>query len=88
MVTKTVMNESFELPVSFKDETYFFSSRLLQCGYTHKFVVDVNEQTVYFEPDEERNYRAIIETADIKSNKGFNLELLKAVAHAIEAFAK
>lgn len=88
MVTKTVMNDTFDLPVSFKGETYFFSSRLLQLGYTHKFVVDVNGQPVYFEPDEERNYRAIIETADIKSNKDLNLELLKAVAHAIEAITK
>jgi hypothetical protein len=88
MVTKTVMNESFDIPVSFKGETLFFSSRLLQCGYTHKFVVDVYGQPVYFEPDEERNYRAIIETADINTNKELNFELLKAVAHAIEAIIK
>lgn len=65
-----------------------FSSKLLQQGYNHKFLVVINGQPVYFEPDEERNYRAIIETADLKTNMELNLELLKAVARAIEDIIK
>lgn len=83
-----MMNESFDLPVPFKGETYMFSSKLLQQGYNHKFLVVINGQPVYFEPDEERNYRAIIETADLKTNMELNLELLKAVARAIEDIIK
>lgn len=82
------MKDFFELPVQFKGENLSFTSRLMQLGYTHKFLVEVEGQPVYFEPDEERNYRAIIETADIKTCKALNLELLKAVAHALEAITK
>ena len=82
------MNDTFDLPVQFKGALLTFPSRLLQQGYTHKFLVEVDGQPVYFEPDEERNYRAIIETADININKVLNLELLKAVAQALEDIAK
>jgi len=82
------MKETFDLPVQFKGELLMFSSRLLQQGYTHKFVVEVDGQPVYFEPDEERNYRAIIETADVNLHRALNLELLKAVANALESIIK
>lgn len=82
------MKDFFDLPVLFKGETLSFTSRLMLQGYTHKFMVEVDGQPVYFEPDEERNYRAIIETADINTQKTLNLELLKAVAHALEAITK
>ena len=82
------MKDAFDLPVQYKGETLSFTSRLMQLGYTHKFLVEVEGQPVYFEPDEDRNYRAIIETADVNSNKALNLELLKAVAHALEAITK
>jgi len=35
-------------------------AKLIVTGYTHKFGVDVNGQNIIFEPDEERNYRAVI----------------------------
>jgi hypothetical protein len=33
---------------------------LIVTGYTHKFMVELDRQTIVFEPDEERNYRAVI----------------------------
>jgi hypothetical protein len=76
------MTEPFELPVSYKGEEILFPAQLKQVGYTHKIVVDVYGQEVFFEPDEERNYRAIIEQE--KLNKQVNVELLQALAKTIE----
>jgi hypothetical protein len=80
------MNEPFELPVRYKGEELLFSAHLQQRGYTHSIVVDVYGTEVYFEPDEERNYRAIIEQE--KLNKQITTELLKAIAETIECVVK
>ena len=48
-------------------------------GFTHKFRVDVNGQVILFEPDEERNYRAVIDYADIDKNKNIDVGLLKEI---------
>ena len=76
------MNEPFELPVTYKDKELLFPARLLMLGYTHKFQVQVNGHEVLFEPDEERNYRAVINPEQVESSK-IELELLKAIAEAI-----
>lgn len=80
------MNEPFELPVLYKGEEMFFPAQLLPYGYSHRFQVNLYGQDVFFEPDEERNYRAIVE-AD-KANNKITVELLKAVVNAIERIVK
>jgi hypothetical protein len=80
------MNEPFELPVTYRGEELLFSARLQQLGYTHRIVVDVYDQEIFFEPDEERNYRAIIEQD--KLDKHISVELLQAIAEAIESILK
>jgi hypothetical protein len=54
------MEEQFELPLVYKGEQVLLKASLLVTRYTHKFNVDVNGQNIIFEPDEERNYRAVI----------------------------
>jgi len=80
------MDEEFELPVTYKGEELLFPAQLLQTGYTHQFKVDVYGQEVSFEPDEESNYRAIIDLK--KLNKQVNIELLQAITESIELIAK
>ncbi len=80
------MYEPFDLPVLNKGEELLFPARLQQVGYTHRIVVDVNGQEVFFEPDEERNYRAIIEQD--KLSKQTSIELLRTIAEAIETILK
>lgn len=48
------MNEPFALPVTYQGSKILFPAQLKQVGYTHRFVVDVYGQDVYFEPDEEQ----------------------------------
>ena len=82
------MDEQFELPVLYKGEQLLLNASLLVTGYTHKFSVDVNGQTIVFEPDEERIYRAIVPYDDINKNKSVYIELLKEIAKAIEGIGR
>ena len=79
------MNETFDLPVHYKGEIIYFNSQLIQLGYMHKFRVDVYGQYVYFEPDEERSYRAVLDEADIQMNKTPDINLLRSIGEAILA---
>ncbi len=82
------MDESFEIPVLFRGQQLNFTSRLLVYGYNHKIEVDVNGIQIMFEPDEERNYRALINLEQIQKSDKVNVELLKAIAAAIESIVK
>ena len=55
------MQESFELPVIYNGKELLYPAQLQQLGYTHRIVVDVDGIEVSFEPDEERNYRGIVD---------------------------
>jgi hypothetical protein len=77
------MDGQFELPVQYKEQELMFKASLLVTGYTHKFNVDVNGQIIVFEPDEERNYRAVIPYDDINQNRVIDIELLKAITTTI-----
>jgi hypothetical protein len=47
-------------------------------------MVEVDGQTIVFEPDEERNYRAVINYDDSGKNKPVDVALLKEITKAIE----
>ena len=53
-------------------------------GYARKFQVDVHGQDVLFKPDEEGNYRAVINPEQAEESK-IDVELLKAITEAIES---
>ena len=82
------MEEQFELPVEYKGEQLMLNASLLVTGYTHKFNVDVKGQNIIFEPDDERNYRAIIPYYDVPKNKSVDIELLKEITRAIEIIVR
>lgn len=82
------MDDPFQLPVTYKGQEVYFPACLLQLGYTHKFAIDVHGQEIFFEPDEEQTYRAVLTTAQLESSKPVDVELLKAIAEAIEAILK
>ena len=53
------MKDEFTLSVNYKGQEHYFNARLIVQGYAQKFQIKVNETEVYFEPDEEGNYRAV-----------------------------
>lgn len=82
------MDEQFELAVEYKGQQLILNASLVVTGYTHKFNVDVNGQMIVFEPDEERNYRAVIPYDDINTSRKIDKNFLKAITTAIEEIIK
>ncbi|MBX3254906.1 MAG: hypothetical protein KF862_12255 [Chitinophagaceae bacterium] len=78
------MNESFELPVQFRDKIILLPAELKIWGYSHRILVTLEEQVIVFEPDEERNYRALIADGE----KLPALEMIKAITESIESVFK
>ena len=78
------MNESFDIPVTFKDKELNFAARLVHTGYAYKFIVDINGVEVFFEKDDEGNYRAIADTTKIEESNKLDINLLQAIATSLE----
>lgn len=83
-----VMEDEFELPVTFDKQQLHFTTRLLNYGYSYKLEVDIEGTKVLFEPDEERSWRALISHEDVQADKKLNTDLLRAVTSAIEEVLK
>ena len=77
------MAESFILTVHYNNTERHYVAELKVLGYTHKIVVNVDETKIIFEPDEERNYRAVLQDNDTKK-KNVDIALLKKIAHELE----
>jgi hypothetical protein len=79
------MDDRFEIPVIYKGDEQSFKAQILMLGYTHKIQVWVEDKEIFFEPDEERNYRALIDTTKLNTGKEIDIDLLKAIAESIES---
>ncbi|MEP6617305.1 MAG: hypothetical protein ABJA57_12025 [Ginsengibacter sp.] len=82
------MSDTFDIPVTYQGRDLEFKAKLWRLGYTHKFEVDVHGISVIFEPDEERNYRAIFEKQENVDNRKIGVELLSSIAHTLEEIMK
>jgi hypothetical protein len=80
------MDEPFDLPVIYKGQELLLPAQLIQQGYTHKFRVMIKDVEVYYEPDEEGNYRALVDPETLP--KSLEPELLQIVAESIEAILR
>ena len=81
------MTEPFEITVFYKDENISLHARWEPYGYTHRFIVSISGRDVVFEPDEERNYRALVDAGYI-TGKEPHIALLKAIAETIEEIVR
>ena len=82
------MDEQFDIPVIYKGEELLFKGELLAYTYSYKIQVEVEENLVLFEPDDERNLRAIINPENFNEGKEIDVELLKCIGKAIEEILK
>lgn len=80
------MDDYFTIPVIVDGKELEFEGRLLLHGYVHRIEVIVDNIPVLFEPDEERNYRALI-TMEQLEGKGRNLNrrVLQAITEVLES---
>jgi hypothetical protein len=77
------MPESFDLPVWYKGEEIFFPAELLPTGFTHKIKLTIQGTEILFEPDEERNYRAVVGEADRDKANKLDRELLAVIVETL-----
>ena len=82
------MEDTFEIPVLYKNQDLMFTAQLITSGYTHKFKVDVYGHQLFFEQDDSSNYRALVDVSTLEQAKNLDVELLKAIAAAIEFILK
>ncbi|MCW3093343.1 MAG: hypothetical protein JWP81_4412 [Ferruginibacter sp.] len=82
------MDDLFEIPVWYKGEELFFTARLVMMGYVHKFRVEVDDQELFFEQDDNGEYRVIADYENMEQAKKIDVELLKAIASAIETILR
>lgn len=80
------MYDEFELPVMHKSKELFFPAQLQQWGYSHRFRVDVFGSEIFFEPDEEKSYRALVNPDNL--NPQITPDLLQAIAESIETIVR
>ena len=82
------MEDEFILPVSFEGKELELPARLLRYGYTVKIEVEIDGTPVVFEPDEERNWRAVMGFEDLVAGKKVKKELVEVVAGVIGELTK
>jgi len=82
------MDEQFEIPVTFNDKELLFPAKLLHLGYIYKFLVDVNGTEVFFEQNDEGNYRATVDPSKLEEGIKINAKLLEEIATALEEILK
>lgn len=77
--------DEFELALTYNGKELTFPVQLLNYGTSYKLQVEIEGTKVFFEPDEERNWRAVLSYEDVQGNKKLNVELLQAITGAIDA---
>ena len=82
------MDDDLEVPVTYKNQELIFNAKFIQFGYSYKFEVDVNGVIVFFEPEEERNLRAIIDPSIDHVNHKIDKHLIQLIAETLGAMLK
>lgn len=80
--------EPILLPVEYNQQVLEFPVRLLQFGYSYKLEVTVEGRTLLFEPDEERNWRAVLPQEELPGSKAISPALLQAIVNALDQVLK
>ncbi|TDH18354.1 hypothetical protein EXU57_23645 [Segetibacter sp. 3557_3] len=82
------MTDTFEIPVIYNNAELLLKAQLVKAGYTYKFNVEVEDTNIMFEPDEENNYRAVVEPEKLADLKHVNTGLLQAIAGTLGELVK
>ena len=80
------MYDIFTIQVDYKGEPREFHGELRQFGYSYRIVIEINETEVFFEPDEERNFRAILQNPE-KTNS-IDPKLIQLITEQLEEALK
>ena len=78
-----VMEESFELPLTYGGKELLLPAKLMKRGYVYRIELELNGTPVYFEQDEEKNWRAMLdgETSGVHKIDG---AMVKAIIEVLQ----
>ena len=77
------MDNKFEIEISYNSKHYIFPAELVATTYSYKVIVTVNGNNISFEPDEERNYRAILGYDNLVNAETIDKYLLQEIANQL-----
>jgi hypothetical protein len=78
-----IMTEPIVITVPYQGTEKQFEIQLEMTGYTYRIKAIVNEVTVFFEPDEEKQYRAVVPYENAEAGKKLDAGLLQAIAETL-----
>ena len=78
------MEEPIIITVPYKGTERDFEAQWQPIGYTHRFIIRIEGVEVFFEPDEERQYRAVISPEQADAARKLDPDLVKAVAETLQ----
>lgn len=78
------MENTFIIEIRHNDAPLIFDARLDTIGFVHKIHINVSGIDVTFEPDEERNYRAMVAPAQIGSLKESDKHIIAAIGAELD----
>ena len=76
------MTEEFEIDVTDNNEVKIFDAEFRKQGYSYKIAVWIDGNEVIYEPDEERNFRAITVDHALAENRKF-VELVQIIGERL-----
>ena len=83
------MKEPFVITANHAGKEKEFEAQLFITGYSHRFRVMIDGMEVFFERDEDGNYRAVAATGNTEpAMKKIDAALLQSISIAIEAILK
>jgi len=78
------MEDSFEIPVTYQGKDYCFQATVARFGYVHRISIEVEGRQIFFEQDDNMQYRGILIEDDIKKPRP-DPQLIQAIIEVIES---
>lgn len=82
------MDDHFEIPVVYNGKELSLPARLVSAGYITRIEVTVENEVVFFEPDEEGGYRAMFNQLSDMDKSTVAVELLQEIVRVLESVNK
>jgi hypothetical protein len=80
--------DEFELSLQLKGKVILLPVKLMNYGRSYKLEVEIEGTKVLFEPDEERNWRAMISYEDVQEHKILDTALLELIVKELDSILK
>ncbi|RYY13196.1 MAG: hypothetical protein EOO04_32310 [Chitinophagaceae bacterium] len=74
------MDTDFEITLQYKGTELLLQAHYVSTGYSYKINVEINGRIISFEPDEERNFRALLNEEDLAARDSIDKKLVEAIA--------